>query len=98
MMKRYIDNIIVPFVTQKRQELKLRPTHPALAIFDNFRGQITADILSHLRSHNIVPLQLPANCTDILQPLDILVNKPMKDHLKQISAMVCTRSKKSCLK
>ena len=81
-MKRHIDNIIVPFVTQKRQELKLRFNHPAIAIFDNFRGQTTADILSHLKSHNIVPLQLPANCTDKLQPLDISVNKPMKDYLK----------------
>ena len=29
-----------------------------------------------------MPIQLPANCTDKLQPLDISVNKPMKDHLK----------------
>ena len=81
-MKRYIDRIIVPFVTQKRIDLKLEPTRPAAAIFDNFRGQTTAGILSHLRSHHIVPIQLPANCTDKLQPLDISVNKPMKDHLK----------------
>ena len=29
-----------------------------------------------------MPIQLPANCTDKLQPLDISINKPMKDHLK----------------
>ena len=81
-MKRYIDKIIVPFVTKKRQELKLDPMSPAAAIFDYFRGQTTNDILSHLRSHGIVPIQLPANCTEKLQPLDISVNKPMKDHLK----------------
>ena len=28
-------------------------------------------------------LQLPANCTDKLQPLDISVNKPMKDYLEK---------------
>ena len=55
-MKHYIDKVIVPFVTEKRQELKLDPTFPAAAIFDNFRGQTTDNILSHLRSHNIVPL------------------------------------------
>ena len=71
-MKHYIDNIIAPFV--------LRFNHPAIAIFDNFRGQTTVNILSHLKSHNIVPLQLPANCIDKLQPLDISVNKPMKDY------------------
>ena len=55
---------------------------PTVAIFDNFHGQTTDIILSLLRSHNIVPIQLPANCTDKLQPLDISVNKPMKDLLK----------------
>ena len=25
---------------------------------------------------------VPANCTDVLQPLDISVNKPLKDHLR----------------
>ena len=81
-MKRYIDKVIVPFVTKKRQELKVNPMFPAAAIFDNFRGQTTDDILSHLRCHNSVLIQLPANCTDKLQPLDISVNKPMKDHFK----------------
>jgi len=81
-MKRYIDKIIIPFVAQKGIQLKLVPTHPAAVIFDNFRGQTTTGILSHLRSHHIVPIQLPANCTDKLRPLDISVNKPMKDHLK----------------
>ena len=84
-MKRYIDKIIVPFITKKRQEMKLDLISPAAAIFDNFRGQTTNDILSHLRSHAIVPILLPANCTDKLQPLDIAVNKPMKDHLKSKS-------------
>jgi len=35
-----------------------------------------------LRSHNIDLIQLPANCTDKLQPLDISIHKSMKDHLK----------------
>ena len=81
-MRRYIDNIIVHFVIKRRKEWKLKETHPAAAIFDNFQGQTTAAILSHLKSHNIMPIQLPANCTDKLQPLDISINKPMKDHLK----------------
>ena len=50
-MKRYIDKIIVPFITQKREALKLEKTHPALAIFDCFRGQTTADFRSLLEHH-----------------------------------------------
>ena len=26
---------------------------------------------------------VPANCTDRLQPLDVCVKKPLKDHMKQ---------------
>ena len=78
MLHRY--KVIVTFVTEKRQELKLDPTFPAAAIFDNFCGQTTDSVLSHLRSHSIVQIQLPVNCTN--KPLDISVNKPMKDYLK----------------
>ena len=91
-MKSLWDNIIVPFVIKKRKELKLEETHPATAIFDNFRGQTTAAVLSYLRSHNIIPIQLLENYTDKFQQLDISVNKPMKDHLK---AMVCPRNKEA---
>lgn len=82
-MKRYIELIIVPFISQKREALRLQKTHPALAIFDCFRGQTTADILSLLEKHNIVAVRVPANCTDKLQPLDVSINKPMKDEMKK---------------
>lgn len=60
-MKRCIDKIIVPFVIEKQQKLKLDPGYPAMAIFDNFCGQTFDVTLSLLRSHKIVPIQLPAN-------------------------------------
>ena len=44
-MIRYLEKIIIPFADQKRISLKLEQTHPALAIFDCFRGQTTTDIL-----------------------------------------------------
>ena len=68
-MKCYVDNIIMPFVTQKGQELKLGSTNHVTDIFDNYHGQTNTDILSYLES---LPLRLPVNCTDKLQPLDIL--------------------------
>ena len=27
-------------------------------------------------------MEVPGNCTDRLQPLDLSINKPVKDHLK----------------
>ena len=81
-MKRYIEKIIIPFVTQTREALALDKTQPALAIFDCFRGQTTPAILSLLEKHNIVAVQVPANCTDKLQPIDVSINKPIKDGMK----------------
>ena len=81
-IKRYIKKVVIPFVTQKREALKLETTHPALALFDGFKGQTTEMIHSFLAANNIVTIQLPPNCTDKLQLLDLSFNKPMKDHLK----------------
>jgi len=62
--------------------LGLQDTHPALAIYDGFRGQTTDAIFSLLTAHNIYTVQIPANCTDKLKPFDVAINKPMKDHLR----------------
>ena len=67
----------------KRAALQLSKSHPALAIFDCFRGQTTPEFLSLLEEHNIVCVQVPANCTNRLQPLDVSINKPIKDDLKK---------------
>ena len=63
-MKRYLLKVIVPFINSKRNSLKLSPTHPALAIFDCFRGQTTPDFYQLLQQHNICYVIVPANCTD----------------------------------
>lgn len=82
-MKRYLEKVIVPFLERKRVELKLPPTHPALAIFDCFRGQTTSDFYRLLETYSINYVIVPANCTDKLQPIDVSVNKPLKDELKK---------------
>ena len=77
-MKRYIEKIIVPFITKQREALHLDKSHPALALFNGFRGQTTAEKELLLQEYHIVSVQIPVNCTDKLQPMDISVNKPMK--------------------
>ena len=80
-MVQYVDHIIVPYVE------KVRESHsddtPALVIMDNFKGQITESFLSLLDSHNIHVCLLPPNTTDRLQPMDISVNKAVKDYLRR---------------
>ena len=82
-IKRYVEKIIVPFLNEKRTALKLNRSHPALAIFDYFHGQTTPDFYSPLKQYNIIPILIPANCTDKLQSLDVSLNKPLKDEVKK---------------
>lgn len=82
-MKRYLEKIVIPFLERKRKALNLSPSHPALAIFDCFRGQTTPEFYRVLKQHNIAYVIVPANCTDKLQPIDVSINKPLKDELKR---------------
>ena len=79
-MVEYIKEIIIPYIESKRADVGDKP---ALVIMDNFKGQITSTINSLLEAHDIHVCLLPANTTDLLQPMDISVNKPAKDFLKR---------------
>lgn len=77
----YINNILLPYVEGKRKDSGESST-PALVIFDRFKGQCTPHILSLLAKNNIHIAVVPGNCTDRLQPLDISVNKSVKEFLR----------------
>ena len=53
-----------------------------MCIFDNFKAQLTAEVLHLLKSNQVETIFIPANCTDQLKPLDLGVNKPAKDFLR----------------
>lgn len=94
-----IEMIIVPFFARKRKALDLDTSHPALVLFDCFQGQTTSDITSLVKKHHVVSAQIPANCTDKIQPMDIAMNKPdrVKDELQARfqSWYVCHQSPKA---
>ena len=54
------------YFNRKRADLKLSGTHPALAIFDEFTGQVTKETLTVLDDNNIYYVIVPPNCTDKL--------------------------------
>ena len=78
----YLNHIIIPYVNAKRKELGLNQEHPALVIFDVFKGQCTENVFQLLEENNILYVIVPNNCTDALQPLDLSINKPAKDFMK----------------
>lgn len=81
-MLEYIEDVIVPYVKRVREDLDTDEDQAALALFDHFKGQLTANVTSALEKHNIQSALIPATCTDRLQPLDISVNKSAKVFLR----------------
>ena len=74
-MINYISKIIVPFVKNKRKEVKKTDDQVTLVIFVEIKGQITQACADLLSQNNILFVLVPPNCTDHLQPLDATVNK-----------------------
>ena len=85
--------MILPYIEKTRQEMKLRSDYPALVIFDVFRGQTVDEVYELLEQNHMYVVKVPSNCTDRLQPLDLSVNKPTKDHETKVSFLVCPESK-----
>lgn len=80
-MMDYLSSVLLPYIQQKKKELKLTNDYPALVIFDRFKAQCTTAVLDLLQNSHIHVMIVPANCTDRLQPLDISVNKAAKEFL-----------------
>ena len=81
--KEYIELIILPYIEMKQKELDLPTTFPALALFDAFKGQTTESVYKLMESNAIYAVSIPANCTDRLQPMDLSVNRSIKEFLKK---------------
>jgi hypothetical protein len=66
----FIEKIIIPFINNVQSKVGT-PEQKALVIFDVFRGQIGERVQALLEDNYIIPVLVPGNCTDLLQPLDL---------------------------
>ena len=74
-------NIILAYIRRMREVLG-QESAPAIIIMDNFKGQITDQIVQLLSDNNVHVVLIPLNCTDQLLPMDLSVNKPAKEFLR----------------
>ena len=77
----YISNVLLPYVERKMHELHLSSEYPALVIYDKFKAQCTDSVIKVLQDNKIHILMVLPSCTDRLQPLDVSVNKAVKEFL-----------------
>ena len=90
------EHIVDPYI-QSVQVLLYTPTTPGVIIMDNFKGQVTDKVISLLEKCHLHVCLLPANTTDLLQPMDVSVNKPAKSFLNKrvVLRTVITADRKS---
>ena len=77
-----IDEIIAPYVNNERKRID-NPKQAALAIFDVFKGQVTDAVLKRFADNNIKTVFVPANMTNLFQPLNLTVNGFAKKFCKK---------------
>ena len=69
------------YISITRKDLGLGEEHMTVVIFDTFKGHTGSKMESLLLENSIISVIVPSNCTDVLRPLDLSVNKPLKDPL-----------------
>lgn len=55
----------------------------ALLVWDQFRAHKTEKVKDKVKSHNTLQAMIPGGLTSLLQPLDVVLNKPFKDRVRQ---------------
>lgn len=80
-MSEYADHVLRPHIESQREihgsEQK------CLLIFDKFKGHLTASFKEKCKSLNAIVVHVPAGFTDHLQPLDLSVNKSLKNFINK---------------
>ena len=55
----------------------------ALLVMDKFKAHVTDSVTKCLEELNSVAAIVPGDCTSKVQPLDVSINKPVKEHLRR---------------
>ena len=56
---------------------------PSMLVIDAFKGHLTDSVKNQLRKMKTELVVIPGGMTSVMQPMDVSVNKPFKDSLRQ---------------
>jgi len=54
-----------------------------MLVLDAFKGHLTDSVKNQLRKMKTELVVIPSGMTSVLQPMDVSINKPLKDRLRQ---------------
>ena len=78
----YITKTILPFKTATIERLNLPQDQKMVLILDLHYSHKSPAVLALLRANNIIPVFIPAGCTDLHQLCDVILNKSYKNGVK----------------
>ena len=56
---------------------------PSVIVLDAFKGHLTDSVKNQLRKMNTEIVVIPGGMSSVLQPMDVSINKPFRDRLRQ---------------
>eukprot|EP01061_Rhynchopus_euleeides_P041876 TRINITY_DN7318_c0_g2_i2.p1 TRINITY_DN7318_c0_g2~~TRINITY_DN7318_c0_g2_i2.p1 ORF type:complete len:762 (-),score=141.37 TRINITY_DN7318_c0_g2_i2:8-2293(-) len=78
----WIELVLKPAIAAIREANNLPENQRSILIFDAFCGQQTPAVREALEACHVIPVCIPAGHTSSLQPMDIVVNGPLKARLR----------------
>jgi hypothetical protein len=78
----YLDRVVMPKKEEVIRRLGLPVDQKMILKLDLHYSHKTPAVLALMRQMNILPLFVPAGCTDIMQECDTVINKPFKNGMK----------------
>jgi len=63
----------------------LRNTIPRMLVLDVHKAQKTPAVKDLMHRFNTLPVMVPAGCTSLVQPLDVCINKLLKDRIRALA-------------
>lgn len=63
----------------------LRHSMPRMLVLDVHRAQKTQAVKDCMRRLHTLPVMVPPGCTSLVQPLDVCINKPLKDRIHALA-------------
>jgi hypothetical protein len=82
----YMNDVFVLQYIEKYLIPALNGQH-SLFVTDLFAAHKTAPVLEKLSTHDIIPTMIPAGCTSLVQPLDVSINKPLKEYIRSLTSV-----------
>lgn len=80
----WIQEVFLPHINRVR-----RPGEKVLLLLDGHKSHESLEALEFARQNDIEIFCLPPNMTHLIQPLDVSVFKPLKEHWRQVARKHC---------